>query len=34
MGYFTILLNDYVWIKYLVIGTMCLLVLIAKDPQS
>lgn len=32
MGYFTILLNEQIWLRNLVLGGMALLVLIAKDP--
>ena len=32
LGMVTIILNDYPWLKKLLIGTMCVFVLIAKDP--
>ena len=34
IGMLTIILNDYPYLKYAVIGTMLVMVLIAKDPQS
>ena len=34
VGMMTILLNDYPMFKYFVIGSMLLLVIVSKDPQS
>eukprot|EP01017_Pseudomicrothorax_dubius_P034310 TRINITY_DN4689_c0_g1_i2.p1 TRINITY_DN4689_c0_g1~~TRINITY_DN4689_c0_g1_i2.p1 ORF type:complete len:186 (-),score=46.96 TRINITY_DN4689_c0_g1_i2:158-715(-) len=34
IGYVTIMLNDYPMLKYVVIGLMSILVLVAKDPQN
>eukprot|EP00344_Euplotes_crassus_P006030 CAMPEP_0197004832 /NCGR_PEP_ID=MMETSP1380-20130617/25921_1 /TAXON_ID=5936 /ORGANISM="Euplotes crassus, Strain CT5" /LENGTH=126 /DNA_ID=CAMNT_0042423763 /DNA_START=163 /DNA_END=543 /DNA_ORIENTATION=+ len=34
VGILTILLNDYPYLKYTVIGGMLIMVLVAKDPQS
>jgi len=34
IGIVTILLNDYPYLKYGLLGLMCFFVLVAKDPQN